>query len=1031
MRGGGAIIVWADKTSGDKNIYAQRMDSSGARLWGNNGVAICTATAWQVEPQIIEDAVGGYIIMWEDARIIATLSVYAQKINENGVIQWATNGIAVSPAQGVHPNPQIVPATAGGALIAWEDNRNGNYDIYAQRINSNGTFNWSVNGIEVCTQTSTQENVSISPYGTNGSIISWSDYRNGNYDIYAQRVNGVGNTQWTNNGIPICNVAATQRHVISIPDSTDKCIIAWLDYRNGESNVYAQKVDGNGLSLWTSNGINTQPNAAGNNFNPKLISDGKHGAIIVVADDRYSGTEHHIYAHRIDQDGNRVTNSLWNNGSISSATLNTYHQAYTNICSDGKNGLVAFWNDQYQNQINNVSIQRVNHEGFVGAIPDISLSGNNISIEDNDTLPSLNDRTDFGLRIVGSSITNTFIVQNLEYGTLNVYNYSISGADASSFSILGFDGGSLNYNQSFSFNIIFNPWASGLKTATITITSNDPNEATYTFKVQGRGYTPSVINTYAGNGNAGNTGNGGAAIKSQLHTPTVLTSDSIGNIYFADSAYHVIRKVDTNGIITLFAGTGVSGYNGENITRLSAQIKSPTGMAYRKQNGGELFFAEAENNRVRKIQMSTGLITTLVGTGVSGYNGTGLAGTATQLANPLGICTDGTNLFIADNGNNRIRKVSLSGTNTVSNFAGNGNIGYSGDGNIPTSATLNNPVDVCLSNNSTIVYIADKGNHVIRKVYPFVFVDFITTYVGTGVPGYSGNNAPLSTAKLNGPNDVEVDSDDVLYISDGNNHRVCKVGNIFILGDVLINEAGTSVAGYSGDGGPGENAKLNAPKGLCIDTKNRIFIADKANHRIRILGDVTQPALITRTPIEGFYASGGNMDKVLYNQGVTTETIFSDSILVELHDTAAPYPLVASEKVVMDKAGYAYSNFAYYYGTFYLAFKHRNGIQTWAANTITLNGSTVNYYLNSASSAFGNNIKNLSNNPTTFGIYSGDLNQDDNIDLTDALLLETDINQFVFGYYASDLNGDGNTDLFDFSIMENNVNNFIYSIYPN
>jgi len=1025
---GGAIIVWQDKTSGDNNIYAQRMDASGARLWGENGVAICNATGWQVKPQIVKDEAGGYIILWEDTRTGSNIDLYAQRVSQSGVKQWVVNGVPISNAPGFHPNAKMVATTTGGALIAWEDTRNGNYDIFAQRVNSTGTMNWAANGVAVCTQSSLQEDVTISLYSIGGSFISWSDRRNGNDDIYTQRLSGTGSPQWASNGIPICNLSSTQQHPFSIPDSTDKCIVGWYDYRTGGRKVFAQKIDENGLSLWTANGVNTQTDTSGNNYNAKMISDGRRGAIIILQNDRKSLSEHHIFARRIDQNG--ISKWAFNSNGISNSNSNNYHQAYPSICSDGKNGVVAFWNDQFENQPNNVSVQRVNHEGLLGTFSDIQVSGNTIEIEDGDSIPDVADETDFGLQHVGTTGINTFIVKNIEYGNLSIYSPSITGTDATSFSITGFNGGSLLYNQSFSFNINFSPYATGLKTAYINISSNDPNEATYTFKIQGLAYVPDIINTYAGNGNIGNTGNGGAAILAQMHTPTVLTSDSIGNIYFADSAYHVIRKVDTNGVITLFAGTGVSGYNGENITRLSAQIKSPTGMAYRKQNGGELFFAESGNSRVRKIQMSTGLISTLVGTGVAGYNGSGLAGTATQLSQPLGICTDGAYLYIADNGNSRVRKVGLFGSNNVTNFAGNGSVGYTGDGGSPTSATLNNPVDVCLNKTSSSLYIADKGNHVIRKASTLPFFGSISTYVGTGVAGYSGNNAPLSIAKLNQPYDVEVDSNNVLYIADLNNHRVCKVSNIFILGDVLINEAGTTTAGFSGDGGPAENAKLNNPRGLCVDPKNRLFITDKGNHRIRILGNVNKPALITHCTIQGFYAGSGRMRPVLENQGVSSSPLFSDSIQIELHHTIAPYVLIASEKIRMDRQGYASCNFAHLHGTFYVAFKHRNGILTWGANTVILNGSTVTYNLNSLASAYGNNVVWLSNSPTTYGIYSGDLNQDENIDLLDASILENDINSFQFGYTETDINGDGNVDLLDLPIVEDNISNFIFSNHP-
>jgi sugar lactone lactonase YvrE len=217
-------------------------------------------------------------------------------------------------------------------------------------------------------------------------------------------------------------------------------------------------------------------------------------------------------------------------------------------------------------------------------------------------------------------------------------------------------------------------------------------------------------------------------------------------------------------------------------------------------------------------------ITTIAGTGGYGGSGDGGPATSAQLWDPRGVAVDSDgNIYIADPGNYRIRKVDSSGN--ITTFAGNGTPGYSGDGESATSAQLNNPNGIAVDSLGNI-YIADQYNYRIRKVDSD---GKITTIAGNGTPGYSGDGGPATSAQLYNPSGVAVDSDGNIYIADNNNYRVRKVDS----SGKITTFAGTGTAGYSGDGGPATLAQLNWPYGVAVDSVGNIYIADRSNNRIR------------------------------------------------------------------------------------------------------------------------------------------------------------------------------------------------------
>jgi sugar lactone lactonase YvrE len=297
--------------------------------------------------------------------------------------------------------------------------------------------------------------------------------------------------------------------------------------------------------------------------------------------------------------------------------------------------------------------------------------------------------------------------------------------------------------------------------------------------------------------------------------------DTAGNLYIADKSNQRIRKVSTSGIITTVAGNGTWGYSGDGGAATSAMLADPSDVAV--DSLGNLYINDWSNKRIRKVDTS-GIITTVAGNGIAGYAGDGGAATSAMLSNPFGVAVDAAgNLFIADSGNQRIRKVSTSGI--ITTVAGNGTYGYSGDGGAATSAMLSDPYGVTVDAAGNL-FIADSGNQRIRKVSTS---GIITTVAGNGTAGYAGDGGAATSGLLSGPQDVAVDSAGNLYIADTFNSVIRKVSTSGIITTV----AGNGTAGYAGDGGAAILAQLYRPFGLAADSSGNLYIADSYNYRIR------------------------------------------------------------------------------------------------------------------------------------------------------------------------------------------------------
>jgi sugar lactone lactonase YvrE len=388
-----------------------------------------------------------------------------------------------------------------------------------------------------------------------------------------------------------------------------------------------------------------------------------------------------------------------------------------------------------------------------------------------------------------------------------------------------------------------------------------------------------VISTYAGNGNRGYSGNGGQATSASMMHPTGLAFDSAGNLYIADVAAHAVRKVATGGIITAFAGTaGQPGDSGDGAAATSAKLRAPAGLFV--DGTGQVYIADSQNHRVRLVGTS-GMIVTVAGTGVRGFDGDGGDAALAKLSYPAGIALDSANnLIIADTGNLRLRRIAPN--LTISTYAGIGAKGTAGDGGAAASANLSYPLSVArdaagnilvvdavnqrirrIDRNTDVIttlvsnqmsqivgapqaptqlvapagivldgagqiVVADAGAHAIFRVNPATGT--VTHIAGNGAPDFAGDGGAAVSASLSQPMSVAIDAAGNIFVADTGNQRVRRIeaGT-----NIITTYAGIGVADFAGDGGPAANAKISYPTGLAIAPNGDLLIADSYNNRVR------------------------------------------------------------------------------------------------------------------------------------------------------------------------------------------------------
>jgi sugar lactone lactonase YvrE len=329
-----------------------------------------------------------------------------------------------------------------------------------------------------------------------------------------------------------------------------------------------------------------------------------------------------------------------------------------------------------------------------------------------------------------------------------------------------------------------------------------------------------------------------SALTVPLLLPSAIVFDASGNLYFAETGNHVIRKVDTAGHITDVAGTGAQGFSGDAGLAASATLDSPQGLALDSANN--LYLADTHNHRIRKINLTTGIITTIAGTGTPGFSGDNTLATAAQLNLPTALAIDSANNFyLADTGNHRIRKISAAGI--ITTIAGTGTQGFSGDAGPATAAAIDSPTGLALDAANNL-YLADTHNHRIRRIDAITGI--ISTLAGTGTPGFSGDTTLATTATLALPHGLTIDAAGNLYLADTANHRIRRVNTNT---GIITTVAGDGTQTFSGDGGPATSASLDSPSNTALSPSTLLTLADTGNQRIRQLTAAPAPPTTIQT----------------------------------------------------------------------------------------------------------------------------------------------------------------------------------------
>jgi hypothetical protein len=361
----------------------------------------------------------------------------------------------------------------------------------------------------------------------------------------------------------------------------------------------------------------------------------------------------------------------------------------------------------------------------------------------------------------------------------------------------------------------------------------------FTFKVLfclllSAGAKAQIISSVAGNGVAGYSGDGGLATFARLNSPYSVAVDLSGNMYIADKGNNRIRKVSTSGVISTLAGTGVAAYSGDGGLSILAEVQ-PLGVAV--DGAGNLYFAD-KTNRVRKIS-ALGVIYNIAGNGTPGYGGDGGAATAAMLNNPVGVAVDGSgNVYVADRDNRRVRKIATTGI--ITTVAGNGINGYSGDGGAATAAQLSMTAFVAVDGFGNL-YLSDQANKCIRKV---TTSGIISTVAGGASATTAGDGGMATATLLSAPMGVATDPLGNIYFADQTDRRIRKVN----VAGIISTLAGSGIFGYSGDGGPAAAATFNQPLGVAVSSIGDVYISDVIN----VIRKVTIPVII---PVPSFVSS--------------------------------------------------------------------------------------------------------------------------------------------------------------------------------
>jgi large repetitive protein len=422
--------------------------------------------------------------------------------------------------------------------------------------------------------------------------------------------------------------------------------------------------------------------------------------------------------------------------------------------------------------------------------------------------------------------------------------------------------------QQCSVNVVFEPKHPGQRMGAVVISSTN-SIVIGTALLSGLAIgplpvlAPGRIDTVAGDADWIYQSDGRPATGSPIFLPKGVVTDATGNLYISDSENNRIRRVDAvTGLISTIGGTGSPGYQGDGVPATLTEVDTPAGLLL--DGAGNLYIADSGNHIVRRIDAFTGIITTVAGTpGVQGLAGDGGLATDARLSFPENLAFDAAgDLLIADTGNNVVREVDAV-TGLIRTIAGTGTAGFNGDNQLATTAQLSRPWSIAVSLDGSI-YIADLANNLVRRVSP---LGIITTAAGSATRGFSGDGGLATAATLSQPAALAFDPAGDLYIADSDNNRIREVNATTGLIETIC---GTTNEAFQGDGAPANFATLYGPYALFLDSSGNLFVADMFHNRIRrinALATILQYATIKVGKVSGpqpvAIANEGNADLLL------------------------------------------------------------------------------------------------------------------------------------------------------------------------
>jgi hypothetical protein len=363
---GGAIIIWTDHRAGNDDLYAQRLDASGVALWTANGVPVAAGPGDREAAVAVADGAGGAFIVWKQDGGATLDDILAQRLTGGGTVAWSPAGEPVCTDSASQDRPRVAADGAGGALVVWTDERDGGTtqkDIYAQLLSGPGVPQWTVDGVPLCAAPGDQDLPVPVADGAGGLIAAWEDDRGADQDVYAQRLNSSGTPQWTADGVAVCAAAENQQGIAAISDDAGGVIIAWVDQRSALTapDVYTQRVSPAGAQLWTPAGV-PLCTATGTQDQAALTSSLAGGAVVVWRDAR-GGADLDLYGVRIDGTGAL----LWSPDGAAVSTARDPQEAPA-IATDGAGGAIVVWQDSRQLASRGFDIyaQKVNASGVLG-----------------------------------------------------------------------------------------------------------------------------------------------------------------------------------------------------------------------------------------------------------------------------------------------------------------------------------------------------------------------------------------------------------------------------------------------------------------------------------------------------------------------------------------------------------------------------------------------------------------------------------------------------------------------------------------